>query len=374
MSNKLRDVFNKKPIERKIRFEFTDEKGYRDFIEGLKKVNKEGIPVEIQGVKAFHSIAGSGEVNYFDEYDSGIVKSYVCPYQKPIPITLETKFGREEVVLNRIKVDDGYRIKVVIGNTIRFTITSNTNSRETVFNYVIEQKKADSIKELTRNFATALAFCQYLFKNESEIKGIHPDENHPELQNVGTVLDYFYKNLCLISHLEYLNDRFELGITPSEFGDSYTYDDVEELYYSLKGVPIRARENHNSLKVGLKELNPDKKAELLGTAVNLTFPGNVTYNIFGHELTFYSANFLFNAVVAEFKDNGDNTGEVVLKSEKDKTMYISYTAYRTPEEANMAMTEMLTKRDAYYNAPTLAQLISEIREGKRINEVAEVKK
>ena len=37
MPNKLKDIFTKEPLERKTRFEFFDEKGYADFIEGLKK-------------------------------------------------------------------------------------------------------------------------------------------------------------------------------------------------------------------------------------------------------------------------------------------------------------------------------------------------
>ena len=60
MPNKLKDIFTKEPLERKTRFEFFDEKGYADFIEGLKKVGEEGCPVEVKGVKAVHNTVGNG--------------------------------------------------------------------------------------------------------------------------------------------------------------------------------------------------------------------------------------------------------------------------------------------------------------------------
>ena len=38
MPNKLKDIFTKEPLERKIRLQFFDEKDYADFIEGIKPV------------------------------------------------------------------------------------------------------------------------------------------------------------------------------------------------------------------------------------------------------------------------------------------------------------------------------------------------
>ena len=173
--------------------------------------------------------------------------------------------------------------------------------------------------------ATALAFCRYLFKNADELKKVQADEESQTV-NVKRIIDFFSNSLRLYEYLDIINDEFDLGIVPSDFGDSNNFEDVEELYYSLSGFPIRSMESFSSLKSEVKEINTEKKEELLGAGVNLTFSGKVTYDILGHEVTLYSANYLCNAVVAGFEEIDDDRGAILLEPEKGKTMYFSYTA------------------------------------------------
>lgn len=364
MPNKLRDIFTKKPLERKTRFEFFDEAGYVSFIEGLKKVGAEGCPVEVKGVKAVHNTVGNGTVNYSDECETEIVKSFICPYSESLVVKLNTEFGEEELCLNRIHINNGFLIKVSIGEVINFTLKSNLQVYETTFSYKTNLKNAKTVNDLKRNMASACAFCRYIFKNENELKRITTDDE-TQITNIKGVLDHFDNSLRIFKHLDYINERFKLNILPSEFNESNNYEDVEELYYALKGAPIRSTESFSSLKSGVREIDVEKKDDILGMAVNLTFPGTVTYDILGREVTLYSANFLCNAVVAEFEENGEDRGTVMLKPGADKSMYMSYTVYETPEEVNKGLKEILNRRDEYYNAPTIAQLIARIYENEK---------
>lgn len=357
MPNKLKDIFTKEPLERKTRFEFFDEKGYADFIEGLKKVGEEGCPVEVKGVKAVHNTVGNGIANYSDECETEIVKSFIYPCAEPIIVKLNTEFGEEEICLNRIQIKNGFLINVSIGEVVKFMLKSNLHGGETTFSYTTDLKKASSINDLVRNMASALAFCRYIFKNEDELKTLK-SEAKSQIVNIKGVLDHFDNSLRIFKHLDYINERFKLNILPSEFSDNHNYEDVEELYYTLQGVPIRSIESFNSLKSDVQELDVDKKEDLLGTAVNLTFIGNVTYDILGHEVTLFSANYLCNAVVGEFEESGEDRGTITLKPEADKSMYMTYTAYETLEEVNKGLKEILTRREEYHNAPTILQLIA----------------
>ena len=290
MANKLKDIFSKKPLERKVKFDFYDEKGYSNFIKGLQELGKTGMPVEVSGVKGVKETIGNGDANYSEKYETNIVKSMLYPAQEPIDIKLTTKSGERIVTLNRIKVDTGYLILAEIGQTIKFNLKSDLEKQETKFSYDIKQKRAKNLHELILDYETAVAFCRYLFKNEDQMKKIESDSNRSEINNIKGVIDFFDRSLTIFEHLEYICTKFKLDVSPADFGENNNYSDVEELYYSTKGIPLRSVESFDSLKTNAKDLDLTKKNELIGTAVNLTFVSNVTYDIFGNDVTLYSAN------------------------------------------------------------------------------------
>ena len=121
---------------------------------------------------------------------------------------------------------------------------------------------------------------------------------------------------------------------------------------------LRSIESFNSLKSDVQEFDIEKKEDLLGTAVNLTFIGKVTYDILGREVTLFSANYLCNAVVGEVEESGEDKGTITLIPEADKSMYMAYTVYETPEEVNTGLKEIITRREEYYNALTILQFIA----------------
>jgi hypothetical protein len=301
---------------------------------------------------------GNGFVNYSDECERVISKSGLYSSAELIPIILNTDFGEKEIVLEKKIIENGFLIRTSIGDVIIFILKTNVNNSETKFSYSTNLKKAKNLKILRQNMATALAFCKYLFKNEEELKSIKPDVNSKnQIVNIKGILDYFDNSLRIFKHLDYINERFKLKILPKDFSDSYNYEDVEELYYTLQGVPIRSTESFSSLKIDLKEI-VEKKDDLLGATVNLTFVGNITYDILGKKVTLFSANYVCNAVVGEFEESGEDKGTITLKPEADKSMYMAYTAYKTSEEANKGLKEILTRREEYHNAPTILQLIA----------------
>lgn len=370
MANKLKDIFSKKPLERKVKFDFYDEKGYSNFIKGLQELGKTGMPVEVSGVKGVKETIGNGDANYSEKYETNIVKSMLYPAQKPIDIKLTTKSGERIVTLNRIKVDTGYLILAEIGQTIKFNLKSDLEKQETKFSYDIKQKRAKNLHELILDYETAVAFCRYLFKNEDQMKKIESDSNRSEINNIKGVIDFFDRSLTIFEHLEYICTKFKLDVSPVDFGENNNYSDVEELYYSTKGIPLRSVESFGSLKTNAKDLDLTKKNELIGTAVNLTFVSNVTYDIFGNDVTLYSANLLCNAVIGEIDEQGDKV-EVTLQPEKDKSMYISYTAYTTAEEAKDGLQNIMNDRGKYFNAPTINQFIMETMEGDSLKAIGD---
>lgn len=353
MANKLKDIFSKKPLERKVRLDFYDEKGYSNFIKGLQELDKTGAPVEVNGIKAVKETIGNGDVNYSEKVETNIVTSTLYPAQEPINIKLTTESGVRIVTLNRIKVDTGYLILAKIGQTIKFHLNINLEKQETKFSYEIKQKQAKDLHELIFDYETAVAFCRYLFKNENHMNKIESDSNHSEINNIKGVFDFFDKSLRTFNHLDYICTKFNLEISPVNFGENNNYSDVEELYYSIQGTPLRKVESFSSLKTNAKDLDLAKKNELIGTAIYLTFASKVTYDIFGKDVTLYSANLLCNAVIVEI----DEQGNVTLQPKKDKSMYISYTAYTTAKEAEAGLQNIMKEPEKYFNAPTINEYI-----------------
>ena len=358
MANKLRDIFTKKPLERKVHLEFNDKNEYDNFIKSIKKVSEEGCTVEVSGVKSIRETIGNGTVNYSNESSENIVKSIVGPSAEPVKVMLNTDFGEEEIIIKRILVSDGFILITDIGNVIKFIIKSNIKNNESRFSYTIEQKKAKDLKELTHCFSLALAFCKYIFKNEDELKRIKSKDDYAEITNIKGVIDHFDNSLRIFKHLDFLNDKFNLNIKPLEFDEYNDFNDVEELYYSLQGTPLRSTERFNSLKTSSNDLTDEKKKDMLGKNVNLTFPGKMIFTIWGREIEIFSANLLCNAIVEKVEETDDRTFDIYLKPFEDNSMYYSYTAYETAAEVNDGLKKILNNTAEYYNAPTINQLIA----------------
>ncbi len=357
MANKLRDIFTKKPLERKVHLEFNDKNEYDNFIKSIKKVSEEGCTVEVSGVKSIRETIGNGTVNYSNESSENIVKSIVGPSAEPVKVMLNTDFGEEEIIINRILVSDGFILITDIGNVIKFIIKSNIKNNESKFSYTIEQKKAKDLKELTHCISLALAFCKYIFKNEDELKRIKSKDDYAEITNIKGVIDHFDNSLRIFKHLDFLNDKFNLNIKPLEFDEYNDFNDVEELYYSLKGTPIRSTERFNSLKTSSNDITEKKKKDMLGKKVNLTFPGEIIFSIMGRDIKLFSANLLCNAIVEKVEETDENMLDIYLKPSEDNTMYYSFSAYETPDEANEGLKNILDNIGIYYNALTINQLI-----------------
>lgn len=109
-------------------------------------------------------------------------------------------------------------------------------------------------------------------------------------------------------------------------------------------------------------VNQPKESIEVGTALSLTFVNNITYSLWGINVTLYAANLLSNAIVKEINWIADDEVKIVYGDEDSRPMYISYRAFKTEEEAEDEMIHIMENREEYENALTVGGYISQRNE------------
>ena len=221
----------------------------------------------------------------------------------------------------------------------QFTFIPNAN-RHTI-NYKIQFEKASTIEEVAESFCLANALLTKLYR---------PEAPHVDKQEAITIIDvknYFRYHESFLRRLLAIEKMLDLSIPPKLLKDlsREQQQDIDELYLLLvlhKTVKLNGK--LTSTESTSITVNEGSSSSVVGSAIEMTFSGTIDYDFWGQSLKLYTANLLTNAIVKEIHEEADGKIKLLYGDTDSKPMYISFSAFRTQEEASAELKTIMNQK------------------------------
>lgn len=358
MSNKLKNVFSNHMFEMGGKIRFKDEESSVKFAEALKLVYEEGRPVEIDGVEAVETGIKDGSTVYPPMVHRHIDKFIVDVSRQAIPLKIETSSGTKEINLEGYHTANEFVVETNRNGVIYLRLSMPKGKPSINFTYRIQLEHAKQIKDISESLHDVLGIIKALF---IPLDAQNVQDGQLEFSNMVRsfqLTSLYFDRLCT------LEDVLNIVFDPSKIGDiDSSAEDVYELYLLLvekKAVRLNAKLT-STTSTGITILDDSFEHEL-GAPVDLVFTGENTYVVCGQNICVYTANFLTNAIVKEFKTDEDGTTRLLYGDTDSNPMYISYKGFLSEEAAHNEMKELMpNKRDEYEDAQTVEKYILQCR-------------
>jgi len=356
MPNKLKAIFSDNVPTMKGNIKFENPESHSNFLKALQIVQDEGRPVEVEGVVSVHTAVDDDETAYPFPEQKNISKFMVFPSVEEVPITLNTEYGEKTVLFKRYQTTNEIILETGKKDIIYFKLTFVKGIDRFTFKYKMQLHLASSIKDVMESYQTAIAFLNSLFNAD---KSQEATDGYALIKETFEIFQEYKSHFTKIKLLEK-----ELGISfePAKLPDGEnTVSDADELYLLLvEKKPIRLNAKLTSTESTSIITEVDAVAPKLGAVIDIVFSGESEYTICGHKISVYTANLLSNAIIKAIEDAEDGSKRLLYDDTDSAPMYISYTAFRTLDEAQKEMSTIMEHKEQYVNALTIAEHMIEL--------------
>lgn len=349
MPNKLKEIFSEKMFDMSLNLQFQDAESKAKFEQAMEIVSEEGRPVEIAGVSAINTIIQDGAMVYPHTIDEPIGKVVLFPPVERIKKELNTAYGKRTVYFEKSQTKSEIYIETGKNKVIFLKLAFAKERHTANFTYRIQFNKAAQVRDIAEELCIAISIINFWFKDGNYL-AVKEDKN--SLRNIKKS---FWVAYSFFDKLAAIEQELQVSFDPVQIDSVDDHiTDVEELYLLLvKRIPIRLNAKLSSMEstgITLEQPLPDLK---IGAAIDITFTKESVYSLFGQNISVYTASFLFNAVIKEIVTNDDGATKVLYGDVDSQPMYISYTGFKTEEEAEIEKQAMLKNREMYKNAMTV---------------------
>lgn len=348
MSNKIKDIFSDDMFNINGNLHFRDEEAYKNFLAALEIVQAEGRVVPIDGVTSITTEVGHLGAKFPLAEHTNISHLVVGPAIEPVRIPLRIGTDEKIVTLLRSQAKNKVVLRSESNSIVSFTFTFLIIERKHTLNYKVQFDKAKSIKDVVDSFNIAAALLSYMYKNDE-----HQSEREDKV-SISDIKNYFRFYSAFFGRLLEIEGTLGLSILPSLLNSLSQNEqrDIDELYLLL----IQRRVVRLNSKLSFSEpasIIESKKApsSLVGSSIVLTFPGTIDFSFLQHTVRLYTANLIANAIVKEMQEE-DGVTKIFYGDTDSKPMYISFSAFRTEEEAQAECAKIVDHKDIYLNALT----------------------
>ncbi|MBQ7715011.1 MAG: hypothetical protein IJT70_03980 [Clostridia bacterium] len=357
MPNRIKDIFTNEMFDMSAHLRFRDGDAYKGFLAALDSVQEEGCVVPVDGVIAISTEIKQQGTTYPVEEQTNISHFVVGPSFEPFTFPLQVGEQEKGMILWRNIAKNKIIIKTNDDAIVFFQFTFIPNENRHTINYKIQFEKATTIEEVAESYCLANALLTKLYRSEAP---------HVDKQEAITIIDvknYFRYHESFLRRLLAIEKLLDLSISPKLLKDlsREQQQDIDELYLLLvlhKTVKLNGKlTSTESTSITVKE---GSSSSVVGSAIEMTFSGTIDYDFWGQSLKLYTANLLTNAIVKEIHEEADGKIKLLYGDTDSKPMYISFSAFRTQEEASAELkTIMNQKKDTYLDAQTSASFIEE---------------
>lgn len=356
MSNDLKSTFSDDTFDMGGKLKFKDLKSKNEYLKALESVFEEGKVVEVDGISEISTNIKFGDVSYPLPVYTDLGHIIVGPSVEPVTLTVNTKLGKRELFLRRYRINKGLVLETNNDEIIYMKFFVEAQKSKVInFSFRFQPEKANTIAEVIESLNVALGAINYCFS---------PDDSDNILSgsdDLQRMIQSFHGTLSVFEKLNQLEEALHISFKPAEVGNTgEIYQDVNELFYLLvKKCAIRL---NAKLEVGdhtAITLASDMSTLKVGASIDLTFFGKIAYSICNQHILVYTVNLLSNAVVKSISTDGSGETKVLYDEVDSKPMYISYTGFKTEEEAHAEEEIIMKNKDKYVKAPLLGKLIEQ---------------
>ena len=353
MANRLKDIFSKEMINIKQDIKFENVEAYKKFLEALKIVEEEGKVVGVEGISSISTKAECGNNEYPISTDKKIRNVCIGPSTERIPITLQTEIGERVLQLRRYQTTNTIILETEEKAIVYLKVSVNKQTGHSTFSYRVQPELAKTIEEIIENYSIVAAFLDYLFKKNMQA-------SHEEYEATEKVKKYFANATAYFKRARKIEETFEKHFNPAMRNERGNDElELEELYLLLyKNMAFRYNVKINGPS------NAEVATEILdlqlmvGNKVEMTFPGEAEFDIYGEKISIYTANLLANAVVQEIKRDEDGKAQIWYSDKDSEPVFISYTGFKTIEEREQELKSLMDHKKKYLEAITVNEYLA----------------
>lgn len=356
MSNRLKDIFSNDMYDLKGSLVFEDERSRDNFQRALEKVYEEGCTVPIEGIKTIiNKMVDKGNCYPLQKIEK-VYDVTIGPSKEKVDFPLNIEGTTKTLVFWKWYLKDQVVLETDPNSIVAIRLTFPQNIEEKgkhTIKFKNQFNLAKSIDDVIESCQLTEALLSMLYKNQDVP---HTDEEE-SLDNIKTFFKNTIKLLTKISEIEK-----ELGIS---FSPSKLYDltddeqrDIAELHLLLcQKVTVRLNAKLDSKNATITFVPNDRKLNI-GDKVSLTFVETRKYMLLDQEFLVYTSNVLLDAIVKNIeKNDSDGSVKIFYGDTYSKPMYISYSGFKTQEEAKIEANNIHSHVNDYINAQTVNDYI-----------------
>lgn len=353
MPNKIKDIFSIDQFSWNGRLRFQDDEAYKSFIAALEIVESEGRAVPVEGVTSISMGIEKNGVIFPVETHDNISQFQVLPsieiFEIPVPIVE----GERKLKLKRYRINKGLVIESMDEAIVYLKIAFDDELSRHTLTYRVDFSKAETIAELLENFKITSAFMSMLYNDDIK-------EPYEEVTRINSMKQYFRQNIGFFERLERVQSLLNIKITPEQLEDMSENDqhEIDELYLALCAKKVFRVDSVTSNGEMLID-SIDKPELKIGAPIAAVFKGKIDFAFLNHKVELVTVNVLKNAVIKEIKKMDEGL-KVLYDGTDSKPMYVLFTVFQKPEEADEEIRTISSRSEKYSEAKTRNEYIEEL--------------
>lgn len=359
MSNRIKDIFSNDKFNMSANFRFKDEDAYKSFLAALDSVGEEGCTVSVDGI---HSISTEIDLRgrkYPVKELTDISNLTIGPSFEPFPIPLQIGETEQSVIFWRNTAKNKTVIKTTDNSVVYFEFSLFPLENRHTINYKIQFDKAKNIKEVADSYCIAYALLEKLYDYEASQLD---DPDDKSIISIIDVKNYFKFHMSFLKRLLTVEEDLNLSISPHLLKNisAEQQQDIDEIYLLLiQHKKFRLNAKLTSTESTSITFNEESSSPVIGTEIEMAFSGTIDYDFLGQSVRLYTANLLSNAIAKEIQEQADGKIKLFYGDTDSKPMYISFSAFKTEEEASAELKTIMTHKEDYQGAPTSSSYIKQ---------------
>ncbi|MBD5118491.1 MAG: hypothetical protein HDT37_05205 [Clostridiales bacterium] len=347
MPNKIKDIFSDDMFDMGGNIRFRDHEAYKNFLAALEIVHTEGRTVPVEGVIAVSTkVSHEGTTFPLGDHDN-ISKFVVGPAVEPVAIPLNVRGDEKVITLWRSQVKDKVILRSEPDSIVSFRFTFLLSEHKLNINYIVQFEKAKSIEDLADSFGLAEALLTFFCKHEN---GKPSEEDAASLSNIKKYFRYYE---AFFQRLQMVENELDLSVSPSLLKklSREEQQDIDELYLLLcKKRVLRLNAQLTATDSTTIDMDHSNSTLNIGSKISLTFLSTIEFNFLEQTVLLHTANLIVNALVKDVQKSDDGTVKILYGDTDSKPMYIAFSAFKTEEEAEHEMSDIMEHNEMYINA------------------------
>ncbi len=362
MANKLKDIFSNKPVGYSGVISFEDSTAYNNFNNALNEVWTKGKVVPVDGIKGLALCIQDNEKQYPITHDYAKISNVIVA---PSPDTFSLELKKEdkviEIIGRRYKTETKMITDFSCGNALNCHFEYKLDTSEITYSFKPSPTNAKTIEEIYSSYESGILLLEKIFLPKNW------DNSHPKAVRDFYKVEHIKKSFATMASvfrkLHEIEKEFELNFLPKDIVVTKEFcEDIEELYeFIVAKNTLKHRDNLKSFTTHDMGIANDTGEFKVGMKILLHFLSEHVYDLMHNKITVYIVSVLLNAKIKEIVYHSDSgeISNIIYEGSDSSPLYMSYSAFKTEEDAKQELKTIHDNIDRYKNAKFVTSYIRE---------------